>query len=124
MIKAMRLTRQWFKSARTLIVDSGVASAHIARGFAQNGMCMIWNVTSGQSKFPRQWLISKAKARGQRGNHGWELLAALDCDKQPMCLLGTAGTTAMDETLTRNYSGHLHDTKYTTDSDVSIGHWT
>jgi hypothetical protein len=79
---------------------------------------MIENVTSGHSKFPRQWLRSKAKARGQRasctsilkvGNHGWDLFAALDCDKQPMCLLGSAGTTAMSQSLTRNYSVLLAD---------------
>jgi hypothetical protein len=61
----------------------------------------------------RKWLLSKAKKRGQRasctstlkvGNHEWELLAAVDRNRQPMCLLGATGTTAMGETLTRNYS--------------------
>jgi hypothetical protein len=116
--KAMWSTKQWFHCGRTAIVDRCVASVHLARGFAENDMCMIGNVTSGHSKFPRQWLFSKAKARGQRAsctsilkveNHGWEQLAAVDCDKQPMCMLGTARTTAMDLTLTRNCSILLAD---------------
>jgi hypothetical protein len=103
--KAMWCTKQWFNSGSTAIVDSGVASVHLARGFAENDMCMIENVTSGHSNFPRQWLLSKAKARGQRacctfilkvGNHRcWELLDVVDCDMQPMCVLGIAGTTAI-----------------------------
>jgi hypothetical protein len=52
--KTMWFTKQWFNSRRTAIVDSGVASVHLARGFAENGMCMIGSVTSGHSKFPRQ----------------------------------------------------------------------
>jgi hypothetical protein len=74
-------------------------------------MYMIGNVKSGHSKFPRKWLLSKAKKRGQRasctskvGNHEWELLAAVNRDKQRMCLLGNGITTAIGETLTRNYS--------------------
>jgi hypothetical protein len=30
-----------------VIVDSGVASVYLARGFAENDMCVIENVTSG-----------------------------------------------------------------------------
>jgi hypothetical protein len=111
--KAMRCTKQWLNSGRTAIVDSGFASVNLARGLAENGMYMIGNVRTGHSKFPRKWLLSKAKKRGQRasctstlkvGNHEWDLLATVDRDKQPMCLLGTAGTTAMGETLIRDYS--------------------
>jgi hypothetical protein len=111
--KAMRCTKQWFNTGRAAIVDIFFASMTLARGLADNGMYMIGKVKTGHSKFPRKWLLSKAKMRGQRasctstlkvGNHEWELLAAVDCNKQPMCLLGTAGTTAMGDTLTRNYS--------------------
>jgi hypothetical protein len=75
----MWCTKQWLNSGRTAIVDSGAASIHFARGFAENDMFMIENVTRGRSKLLRQWLLSKAKARGQRasctytlkvGNHG------------------------------------------------------
>jgi hypothetical protein len=108
--KAMRCTMPWFNSGRTVIADSGFASVQLAKELAENGLYMIGNVKTGHSKYPRQWLLSKVKTRGERasckstmkvGNQEWELLAAADCDKQPMCLLGTAGTTAMGETLVR-----------------------
>jgi hypothetical protein len=111
--KPMRSTKQWYNSGRTAIAGSGFASVNLARGFAENGMYTIGNVKSCHSKLPRKWFLSKAKKRGQRvsctstlkvGNHKWELLRAVDHDKQLMGLLGIAGTTAMGERLTRNYS--------------------
>jgi hypothetical protein len=111
--KAMRCTKHWLNSGRAAIVDSGFASVHLARGFAEHGMTFDdWQCHNGHSKFPRHWLRSKAKERGHRTsctsklkvwNHEWELLAAVDCDKQPMSLFGNVGTTAMGTTLARNY---------------------
>lgn len=110
----MRCTKPWFNSGRTVVVDSGFASAKLAKALARHGMFMIGNVKSGHASFPKKWLLERAKERGQRvscststftvDGADWSLLAAADCDKQPMALLGTTGTTTMGETLVRRYS--------------------
>eukprot|EP00731_Ephydatia_muelleri_P029839 Em0021g362a len=47
----------------------------------------------------------------------WEALAALDKDKQPMFLIGTAGTTNMGKTLVRNFT----DIRILQKADANLG---
>jgi hypothetical protein len=63
--EAMQCKKQWFNSVRTAI-DNESASVHLASGFAEHGMYKkSGNVKNRHSKFPRQWLRSKATERGQ-----------------------------------------------------------
>ena len=63
--------------------------------------------------FPNGWLNSQVTERGERAcathaftvnGQQWEALAALDKDKQPLSLIGTAGTTNVGKTLVRNFT--------------------
>eukprot|EP00873_Tetraselmis_striata_P044287 jgi/Tetstr1/464551/TSEL_009308.t1 len=101
--KCIRCVKPWFGSGRCVIADSGFASVKCAQGLAEHGLFMIGNVKTGSAGFPKQFLLSNLKERGDRvcltssikTNSGqeWSLLAAGDRDKQPMSLLGTAGTS-------------------------------
>ena len=64
-------------------------------------MFIIGNVKTAHTGFPKQWLNSKVSQRGERActmhfftvnGQQWGVLAAIDKDKQPMSLIGTAGT--------------------------------
>lgn len=111
---ALRCSKPWFNTGRTLILDSGFASLLCAKACANNGLYMIGNVKTGHRGFPRKWLLEHAPERGARSfassqftsksGETWSVLAACDKDKQPMALIGTAGTTTMGETLFRMFT--------------------
>ena len=117
--KAIRCVKPWFNTGRLIFLDAGFASVVCAKGLAEHGLYMIGNVKTGHAGFPKQWLISKIPNRGDRvcatatltlgDGQEWELLAAGDKDKQPMCLLGTAGTSTMGEPMVRKYSTQRAD---------------
>ena len=106
--------KPWFGSGRCVILDFGFASLKCFKGMAEHGMFMIGNVKTAHSGFPKIWLKSNALVRGQRSccstsittstGETWSVLAACDKDKQPMALIGTAGTTTMGEILQRHYT--------------------
>ena len=110
---AMRLTSPWRKSGQIVILDSAFASMKAAKALAGVGLFMIGNVKTAHTGFPKQWLNSKVSQRGERAcamhsftvnGQQWGVLAAIDKDKQPMSLIGTAGTTNMGNTLTRHFT--------------------
>ena len=85
---------------------------------------MIGNVKSGSSKFPKQWLLDNVPRRGDRchataasispNGNTVSMLASADQDKQPMCLLGTAGTSCDGATLHRKFTTIRADGSYAT----------
>eukprot|EP00731_Ephydatia_muelleri_P014420 Em0008g140a len=110
---ALRLTAPWVHSGRIVILDSGFASLKTAIALAEVGLYMIGNVKTAHSGFPKKWLNSQVSQRGDRAcathsftMHGrqMDVLAAIDKDKQPMSLIGTAGTTSMGTTLERHFT--------------------
>ena len=112
--KAMRCVKPWFGSGRVVILDSGFASVRCALHLMDKGIYMIGNVKTGHTQFPKAWLISQVPRRGDRAmctamavspnGTRVHLLGAADRDKQPMALLGTAGTTCEGETLFRVFT--------------------
>ena len=112
--KALRCVKPWFNTGRLVILDAGFASVKCAQGMAEHGLFMIGNVKTGHAAFPKKWLLSQVNKRHDRASattsiptsdgHVWSLLAAVDMDKQPMALLGTAGTTTMGEAMVRRYT--------------------
>eukprot|EP00951_Prasinocladus_malaysianus_P003499 scaffold24601_cov33-Prasinocladus_malaysianus.AAC.1 len=111
---AMRGVKPWFNSGRTVVADSGFASVKLAKGLAHHGMYLIGNVKGGHAGFPKKWLLEKVPTRGDKAvasssfttasGETWSMLAAADRDKQPMALLGTAGSSAPGQTLTRHFT--------------------
>ena len=84
-----------------------------AKALAGVGLFMIGNVKTAHTGFPKQWLNSKVSQRGEQAcamhsftvnGQQWGVLAAIDKDKQPMSLIGIAGTTNMGNTLTRHFT--------------------
>ena len=74
---------------------------------------MAGNVKTAHTGFPKGWLNSQVTERDERAcathaftvnGQQWEALAALNKDKQPMSLIGTAGTTNMGKTLVQNFT--------------------
>ena len=110
---ALRCSKPWHHSGRTIILDAGFAGLAAATGLARRGLYMIGNVKGGHSQFPKKWLLDHVPQRGMRvtatssislpGSDSWSLLAAADRDKQPMALLGTAGSSGMGATITRKF---------------------
>ena len=102
--KALRCVKNWFHSGRLVLVDSGFASVELAMGLAEHGLLHIGNVKTAHTGFPKDWLLSQVKERGDRAICTAEvklkdgstlaLLATADRDKQPMALLGSAGCTS------------------------------
>ena len=120
--KALRCTRNWFGSGRLVVLDSGFASVKCALHLHDHGLFMIGNVKTGTTGFPKDWLLSQVPSRGDRavasatvtspaGNQV-DLLAAADRDRQPMALLGTAGTSLEGRTLTRHFTTIRADGTY------------
>jgi hypothetical protein len=111
---ALRLTEPWKGTRRTVILDSAFASLKSAQQLTAHGLYMIGNVKTAHKGFPKAWLNSQVTTRGQRasathtyvgpGGVTMEVLAAIDKDKQPMSLIGTAGSTSTGKTLTRNFT--------------------
>eukprot|EP00951_Prasinocladus_malaysianus_P045561 scaffold608898_cov17-Prasinocladus_malaysianus.AAC.1 len=111
---AMRGVKPWFNSGRTVVADSGFSSVKLAKGLAHHGMYLVGNVKRGHAGFPKQWLLQNVPNRGDKAmatssfttsaGETWPMLAAADKDKQPMALLGTAGSSSAGETLTRNFT--------------------
>ena len=110
---ALRLTAPWAHTGRIVILDSAFASLKAAKALAGAGLYMVGNVKTAHTGFPKGWLNSQVTERGERAcathaftvnGQQWEALAALDKDKQPMSLIGTAGTTNMGKTLVRNFT--------------------
>lgn len=112
--KCIRCVNPWFGSGRVVIEDSGFALVPCAKGLAEHGLFMIGNVNGASTGFPKAWLRSQLKERGDRacassniklGNGDeWSLLVAADIDNPPMCLLGTTGTTNMGEDHVKPYN--------------------
>ena len=112
--KALRCVKPWFNTGRLVILDAGFASVKCAIGMAEHGLYMIGNVKVGHTGFPKQWLLNKVPNKGDRvaalstfttsDGQEWSMLAAADKDKQPMALLGTAGTSTMGEPMVRRYT--------------------
>ena len=111
---AMRCVKPWIGTARLVIADAGFASLKLAIGLAEHGLYLVGNVKGAHSGYPRAWLLEQVPARGCRvvaltthttsSGETWSILAAADRDKQPMCLIGTAGSTIMGETLVRHFT--------------------
>ena len=112
--KALRCTKNWFRSGRVVIVDSGFASVALAAHLFDNGLFMIGNVKTADRSFPKAWLLSNVPRRGMRAmctsnvttprGNTMHLLATADMDKQPMALLGSAGTSGEGRTLHRKFT--------------------
>ena len=112
--KAIRCVKPWFGSGRIVIADAGFASVKCAHGLAEHGLYLIGNVKGASTGFPKKWVLDQLSVRGDRAcatatiklssGETWKLLAAGDKDKQPMVLIGTAGTTNMGEPMVRTYS--------------------
>ena len=112
--KALRCVKPWFSTGRLVILDSGFASVSCALSMMDKGLYMIGNVKSGTKKFPKDFLINQVPRREDRycctaktktpGGLTVDLLAAADMDKQPMALVGTAGTSTDGQTLTRKFT--------------------
>ena len=112
--KALRCVKPWFRSARCVILDAGFASLKCCKGMSEHGMFMIGNVKGGHSGFPKDWLLEHVPVRGTRvsctttittsSGEQWDVVAAADRDRQPMSLIGTAGTTSMGQILVRNFT--------------------
>ena len=112
--KALRCTKAWFRSGRVIVVDSGFASVTLAAHLFDNGLYMIGNVKTADRSFPKEWLLSQVPRRGMRAmctttvttpcGNTMHLLATADMDKQPMALVGSAGTSAEGRTLHRKFT--------------------
>eukprot|EP00873_Tetraselmis_striata_P037120 jgi/Tetstr1/457384/TSEL_043986.t1 len=81
-------------------------SVRTALAFFMHGLYTIGNVKTAHAYMVKEWLLSQVPYRGDRATAtttisvaGQEvsLLAAADMDKQPMVLLGTAGTSSEGE---------------------------
>ena len=111
---AMRCVKPWMGTGRLVIADAGFASLKLATGLAEHGTYLIGNVKGGHSGFPKAWLLEQVPERGCRAaasttiltsaGETWEVVAAADRDKQPMVVIGTAGTTSMGEELVRHFT--------------------
>ena len=120
--KAMRCTKPWHGSGRTVILDSGFMSVECATGLYDLGLFSIGNVKTASKGFPKDWLLSQVKQRGDEATATAEvksrrgttvhLLATADRDKQPMTLLGTAGTSNRGKTLHRRFTTIRADGTY------------
>lgn len=120
--KALRCTKPWHGSGRLVILDSGFASVTCAMHLADKGMYFIGNVKTAHSSFPKKWLLSKVPRRGMnatctttvttRAGLQLHLLGAADMDRQPMALLGTAGTSSPGRTLHRHFTTKRADGTY------------
>jgi hypothetical protein len=120
--KAMRCTEAWQGTGRTVILDSGFMSVQCASGLMDVGLYSIGNVKSGSRAYPKDWLRSQVHVRGDtavasatcatKKGKTISLLASIDMDKQPMALLGTAGTSNKGETITRNFTTIRRDGTY------------
>ena len=120
--KAMRCVKNWFHSGRLVLVDSGFASVELAQGLAENGLFMIGNVKTAHAGFPKAWLNGQVTQRGDRAIASADLplqdgsmvslLAAADKDKQPMSLLGTAGTSGEGASKIRKFTTIRADGTY------------
>ena len=120
--KALRCTKPWHGSGRVVILDSGFASVKCAKALRDKGLFMIGNVKTASMGFPKDWLISQVPRRGMRavctttvttdGGIQLELLGAADRDRQPMALLGTAGTSIDGGTLHRHFTTIRADGSY------------
>mmetsp|Transcript_5073 Transcript_5073/g.14159 ORF Transcript_5073/g.14159 Transcript_5073/m.14159 type:complete len:471 (-) Transcript_5073:163-1575(-) len=111
---ALRCTKPWHGTGRTIILDAGFAGLSAAYGLAERGLHMIGTVKRGHKGFLKKWLLDHVHARGIRvnatptitltGAMQWSLLAAADRDKQPMALLGTASTSNMAHPIVRRFT--------------------
>jgi hypothetical protein len=120
--KAMRCTKPWFRTGRTVITDSGFTSMPLVKELYDNGMFVVGNVKTAHKEFPKEWLLSNAKKRGDRAvcsadiktraGRDINLLAAADMDKQPMALLASAGTSTDGKTITRKFTVIRSDGTY------------
>ena len=120
--KAMRCAKNWFRSGRLVLVDAGFASVELAMGLAEYGLFMIGNVKTAHAGFPKDWLLSQVKERGDRATCTAEvrlpdgsslsLLAAADKDKQPMALLGSAGCSSEGQAKIRHFTTIRADGTY------------
>jgi hypothetical protein len=109
--KCIRCVKPWFVSGRCVIADAGFASIKCAEGLAEHGIYMIGNVKGASKGFPKKWMLDQLHVRGDTVcasssfktscGQEWTLLAAGDKDKQPMTLLGTAGTSNMGAAMQR-----------------------
>eukprot|EP00873_Tetraselmis_striata_P046012 jgi/Tetstr1/466276/TSEL_000956.t1 len=86
-----------------VVLDAGFMSVRTALAFFMHGLYIIGNVKTAHAYMVKEWLLSQVPNRGDRATAtttisvaGQEvsLLAAADMDKQPMVLLGTAGTSS------------------------------
>jgi hypothetical protein len=120
--KAMRCTKPWFRSGRTVITDSGFTSMPLVKELFDHGLFVVGNVKTAHKEFPKEWLLSIAKKRGDRAvcsttiktraGRDINLLAAADMDKQPMALLASAGTSTDGKTITRKFTTIRSDGTY------------
>ena len=120
--KALRCTKPWHGTGRLVILDSGFASVSCAKHLADKGLFMIGNVKTADTAFPKAWLLSKVPRRGMTatctttvttpGGLQLHLLGAADMDRQPMALLGSAGTSLPGRTLHRHFTTIRADGTY------------
>jgi hypothetical protein len=110
---AMRMTKPWANSSRVVILDSAFASLKAAKALAGVGLFIIGNVKTAHTGYPKAWLNAQVTVREDRAcashtfevnGKEWVAVAAIDKDKQPMSLIGTAGTTNMGIELVRNFT--------------------
>ena len=116
---AMRCVKPWMGTGRLCIADAGFASMRLAKGMAEHGTFLIGNVKGAHTGFPKTWLLEQVPNRGLRASAStsfktssgetWVVVAAADRDKQPMTLIGTAGTTGMGEELVRHFTSIRSD---------------
>ena len=129
---AMRCVKPWMGTGRLVIADAGFASLKLAAGLAEHGTFLIGNVKGAHSEFPKAWLLQQVPERGCRAaafttittsaGEKWEVVAAADRDKQPMALIGTAGTTCMGQELVRHFTVIRSDGTFQVRS-ASLAQW-
>lgn len=120
----LRMTKPWWGSGRLVILDSAFASFMCAKALANKGMYMVGNVKTAHWSFPKAWLLSQVPTRGNRAvvkttirtdsNEEWTIIGAADRDKQPMVLIGTAGSTNEGAQLSRTFTRLRGDGTYNT----------
>ena len=127
----LRCTKPWHGSGRLALGDSACASFKTATAMAERGMYFIGNVKTAHRRFPKKWLSSQCKERGQRafastefhvGGDKWRCWASIDMDKQPMSLISTAATNlegpARERTVRSVHSsGEYSINKFTLEQD-------
>lgn len=101
----VRLVESWAGSGRICIADSWFGSVQCAVALMKKtGLFSIMNVKTGHKRYPKQRMLADLCERGDQVHYvvdvpgeEWKLFASGHVDKQPMCLVHTAGSSLRGE---------------------------